>query len=385
MSNKKALVLVFNILKHDARVIRQIGFLENDFEVTVAAFENGSFGKYHFFQLEPINLSLLRKLMIAVWSLLGNYTRAWETFHPYFNILKQLSKEKWDLILSNDVETLPLAFSIKRNQSSAKIVLDAHEYSPRHFEDRWWWRLIFQPMNIWCCTEFIPRLDGMFTVGQGLANEYASNFNRRPIVLTNAPAFQKIEPSPLTDNKIRLVHHGIANPSRRPDLMLELMQHLDPRFTLDLYLMTSGYASEKTKKYISELKKKFTSDSRIRVYDPLPQNQIVTTLNHYDIGLFLLPPINFNYANALPNKFFDFIQARLAVAIGPSPEMAGIIKKYENGIVAEDFNPITLAKKINALNSSEVFKLKQQSNLAAHELCAEKNAVIFNKSIKGIF
>jgi hypothetical protein len=31
---------------------------------------------------------------------------------------------------------------------------------------------------------------------------------------------------------------------------------------------------------------------------------------------------------ALPNKFFEFIQARLAVAIWPSPEMSKITKTF---------------------------------------------------------
>ena len=29
----------------------------------------------------------------------------------------------------------------------------------------------------------------------------------------------------------------------------------------------------------------------------------------FDVGVFLLEPVNFNYANALPNKLFEFVQA----------------------------------------------------------------------------
>ena len=37
---------------------------------------------------------------------------------------------------------------------------------------------------------------------------------------------------------------------------------------------------------------------------------IVRTINQFDLGVYLLPPVNFNSAHALPNKFFEFIQAR---------------------------------------------------------------------------
>ena len=45
-------------------------------------------------------------------------------------------------------------------------------------------------------------------------------------------------------------------------------------------------------------------------------------MNACDVGVFCMPPINVNARYALPNKFFDFVQARLAVAVGPAEEMA---------------------------------------------------------------
>ena len=56
-------------------------------------------------------------------------------------------------------------------------------------------------------------------------------------------------------------------------------------------------------------------------------HEIVDTIAEYDIGLFILSPINFNYYHALPNKLFEFIQARLAIAVSPSPEMARIVHR----------------------------------------------------------
>jgi hypothetical protein len=103
------------------------------------------------------------------------------------------------------------------------------------------------------------------------------------------------------------------------------------------------------------------------------------------MGVFLLPPINFNYANALPNKFFDFIQAGLAVAIGPSPEMASYLTTFRNGVVSEDFEAADLASVLNKLTESDIEMLKTNSAAAASELCAEKNEVIFRRAISGLF
>jgi hypothetical protein len=107
-------------------------------------------------------------------------------------------------------------------------------------------------------------------------------------------------------------------------------------------------------------------------------SEVVERINQYDLGVFLIPPVNFNYANTLPNKLFDFIQARLGVAIGPTPEMAAIVSRFGNGVVAEDFMPRHLAEKLNQLTADDVARFKQRSVEAAGQLNAEKNEVRFN-------
>ena len=105
----------------------------------------------------------------------------------------------------------------------------------------------------------------------------------------------------------------------------------------------------------------------------VPTDEIVLFTNKYDIGLYILEPTNFNNANALPNKFFEFIQSRLAIAIGPSPEMAKIIEKTKNGIVAEDFTPKRMAEKLNLLTYENIDLMKEKSNLLAQSLNADEN------------
>ncbi|MFM7488372.1 MAG: hypothetical protein ACKO13_15780, partial [Cytophagales bacterium] len=191
-------------------------------------------------------------------------------------------------------------------------------------------------------------------------------------VITNANWFYDIQPSPVTD-KIRMIHHGGSTPSRKLELMIEMMKHLDERFTLDLMLIVPPSASSKTRGYIDYLKSLAAGDERIRFLPAITSSEIVPFINQYDVGVFLLPPVNFNYANTLPNKLFDFIQARLAIAIGPTPEMVEIVNKYDIGVVSEDFTPMTLSAKLNTLTTEKLRYLKQQTRTAAIELTAEKN------------
>ena len=369
---KKALVLVFSNLKHDARVNRQVDFLTKNFQVTIVTFDAEEKPGRNLIKIGQTPLTLFTKAKMAFWLILGAFKRAYLTFHSYSHLTQELSTQSWDLIVANDIDTLPMAFEIKQT-SNAKIIFDAHEYAPRHFENRLLWRIFFQPFYVHLCRKYIPDVDAMFTVGKGLAAEYHKNFGKKPTIITNATNFYKIIPSIPDGEKIKLVHHGIANPSRRLDLLLEMMKHLDDRFTLDLILMTSDFASGSTKNYIENLKKDFLTDSRITILPAVKSHEVVPTINKYDVGVFLLPPVNFNYENTLPNKLFDFIQARLAIAVGPSPEMADIVKHYDLGIVSSTFDPKDLAIELSKLTRDQLILFKSNTEVAAKELCAEKN------------
>jgi len=378
---KKVLIIVLSNLRHDARVRRQVNALKSKYDTTVVCFDGDPTSEYELIKVTPTSLTFLRKAIASVFLLLKIHSAAYRILHNYAHILSLLADRKFDLIIANDVETLPLAFKFP---GSPKIIFDAHEYAPRHFEDKKMWRLFFQDFNTWLCRKYIPRTAAMMTVGKGLADEYKTHFHATPVVVTNANDYVDIDPSAVLEDKIRLVHHGIATPSRKLELMIEMMNLLDKRFTLDLLLMVPGFASKKTRGYIEELRHAAQSDDRIKIIPPVSSREVVATIHKYDIGVFLIPPINFNYKNTLPNKLFDFIQARLGVAIGPTPEMAEIVNQYSTGVVAKDFTPQQLALQLSRLTKGEVENFKRNSGIAAKELNAERNGKKINDLIESV-
>jgi hypothetical protein len=378
---KTVLIIVFSNLKHDARVSRQLKWLNADYKLTVVCFDAEDTKGVEIIRIKQSKLTLFRKAMLGGALVMKQFNLAYQLFHNYQFLKQELSGRKFDLVIANDIDALPLAFELK---GEGKIIFDAHEYAPRHFENDKIWKTFFQPFYIHLCKTFIPKVDGMLTVGKGLADEYKSNFGVNPLIITNATQYYNLRPTPVAKDKIRLIHHGIANQSRRLELMIEMMDHLDERFTLDMILMTSDYASAKTKTYIAQLKDNASRNPRIRILGAVKSHEVVETINHYDIGVFLIPPVNFNYANTLPNKLFDFIQARLAIAIGPTPEMAAIVNDYRLGVVSEDFDPKKLAAKLNILTTANVQSFKENAMAAAEALNAEKNKILLEQYITSL-
>jgi glycosyltransferase involved in cell wall biosynthesis len=277
-------------------------------------------------------------------------------------VLDRLRHVQADVVLANDLDTLPIALSL-----GLPVAFDAHEYAPRQLAGKLWWQLLVAPYTTWQCRTYIPQVASMTTVAPGIADEYERLTGVRATVVTNAPPYADLEPTPV-HVPIRILHHGGAHRGRGFEEMIRIADLVDERFTIDFVLV------EGTPGYRDELMHRARDKPNISFPPPRPMRELPRMANDYDIGLYLLPPTNFNRRHALPNKFFEFIQGRLAVVVGPSPEMARLLRRYGCGIVADDFKPETLAAALNALDDEAIAALKRASDTAARELTAERNA-----------
>lgn len=389
---KKILILSYSDLSTDPRVIRQINALKDHYSLTASG-------------LKPTDIKNVKNIPIKVKTKreINFHSRypaplrkAFSFFIKYFlryekkvkrylnqsleksdnfeqrywtsdknDFIESLGNEKFDLLIANDIDTLPLALKISNRKS--RVILDSHEYHPRQCEDNREWVRFIQKYVEYLCSVYMSKADIVFAVSEGIADEFRKNYNLKPLLLTNATEYKNLSPGRVNDDRIRIIHHGSAKESRNLELILEMMKYTDSRFTLDLMLIPTH------REYYNELCIKYSSEKKIKFLNPVKTNDIPEFINGYDIGIFLLPPVNFNYEYALPNKFFEFVQARLCIAIGPSIEMERYVKRYDLGIISEDFTPEKMADKLNALTAQEIFRYKENSNKYSYELSAEKN------------
>lgn len=316
-----------------------------------------------------------QKIVSRVWR---KVIRVWSVFLPFEAISEFLNDRRWgfsgvkssvcqnkyDTIIVHDAWLLPFVFKIK---GGAKVVFDAREYYPGEMEGSLLWRIIDRPEKVRVCRKYMPKCDQVMTVSPGIVERYKNDFGVETRLVRSTPRFYDAVPQNLQNNTVRMVHHGGANRDRKLENMIDMFSMLDDRFALDFYLTGSP-------SYKKELQKRASGLDRIRFLDPVPFNQILPMLQNYDIGLYLLEPTGFNTEYSLPNKFFEFIQARLMIAIGPSPDMASLLREYDCGIVADDFKPETMARALNALTPDVIMQKKLSSDRAARDLCFEEES-----------
>lgn len=316
--------------------------------------------------LQKRNKSFFQQALRATGLLCRRYEA--EIWSPFLRQAWQdIKGKRFDTIICQDIILLPLACrlaSTPQNAGRTKVIMDAREFYPRQFENSPFWRLFLAGLNDYLCHTYLPKADVVFTVSSSLQKAYKEHYGVHCELLLSCAPFHQLAPRK-TGQQVRLIHHGNATPGRKLESMIEVARHLGDRFLLDLMLMPTDAG------YLKKLQDLADKTPRVRIIPPVPMPEIIPFISQYDMGIFFGKPATFNLTHCLPNKIFEFIQARLAVVIGPSPDMSRLVRQHGLGIVGDDFTPESLAKKLQALTPQDIDSLKANTDKAAATLSWE--------------
>jgi hypothetical protein len=365
---KRVLVVYLGELEYVSRVLRQIEFLASEHDVVVAAFDEPSLPVgVKTLKLTPAAGGSARRRLEAAVRVVLRAAGAYRSAYWFDARVRRWRSElalamSVDAIVINDLFPLPLALSVARD---SPVVLDAHEHWTS--ESASWTK--FQRASMRRAHEWIvdqvPRTAGIMTVSAGISRDYFERTGVRPAIVTNAPLFRELTPSEV-EEPIRLLHIGIADERRRLEDTIEAVGLLNGRFTLDLVLRRDNA-------YRRRLERLAATHDGVRVLAAVAADQLIPFASDYDVGVFLLPADFPNQVHVLPNKLFDYIQARLAIAIGPSPEMAEVVTEWDCGVVSSAFTARAFAEVLADLTIENVERMKRNADRAARVLTAENN------------
>ncbi|MGO1563148.1 MAG: hypothetical protein ACTHW7_15135 [Actinomycetaceae bacterium] len=352
------LVVSYSTLVSDARLLRQIRLLADEYDVTSCGYGQAPDGVVAHVRI-PDGLVAWHKDRLLLMQ--RRFAAVYERNSVNAHLRKRLPVGEFDVVVANDADTVPLALSLRPRGG---VHADLHEYAPRQHEDSPRWRLFVAPYYRWLVRKFLPLCASVTTVGQGLAAEYEREYGARTGVVANAAPFREATPTAVSA-PLRLVHSGGSMRVRAIHRMIRAVEASTSGATLDLFLVPNDPA------YHAELTELAAEADRVTLHDPVPADNVVETIAQYDVGVYVLPPTGFNTQNALPNKFFDFVQARLGIIVGPSPEMASLVEEHGLGAVTSGFEEADLAVVLDRLDPVEVARWKAGSDAAARELSAE--------------
>jgi hypothetical protein len=377
---KRAAIICFSDYTKEPRVLRTIGALMQDFKIDVySSSKNGSLqvcdvSEYDIDYFNPQASNIIKKIFQ---SLNDKVKGIFFLNEKYFErqywkggrdkLLAKVNAQNYDLVIGHGIYTLPI---VAMTGAHTQKIFNAHEHYLKEFDEDLTWKKYTEPFYRFILDRYLRKVDTMHCVTEEIFKSYQQAYGINGIIVTNATDYYDLSVSPIND-KIKIIHHGAAIRARQLELMADVMKILGDAYELTFMLTTVD------KSYLEELKSKYSAVSNINFTEPVAISKIAEYCNQFDIGMYILPPVNFNSLNALPNKLFEFIQARLCIAVSPNPEIRRLIEKYQLGIVSENYTAEAMAKVIKNLSPEDIMKYKQNS----HNTAKLVNADVTKKNI----
>lgn len=272
---------------------------------------------------------------------------------------------KADIIISNDLDTLPACFLASKFGKRA-LVYDSHELFTEapELQSRKFVK------NVWCRIEkwIFPKLRYVITVSESIASHYEKLYEVPVHCIRNLP----IKKTP-TNSEAQymsslperfILYQGALNTDRGIEKMIAAIPFLSE---MHLVIAGDGDKFESLKKMAAHSE----AAKRIHFTGRIGFEQLKDITHKALLGLSLEQAKGLNYYYALPNKLFSYIHAETPVICSDFPEMQQIVNTYDVGSVIEpDISPDRLAEHIqNCLEDQKRYQQwKENCKKAANEL-----------------
>ncbi len=294
----------------------------------------------------------------------------WTLNGTFWDILALGRRFSADLWLANDWTALPIVARIAGEQG-VPYVYDTHEFAAEEFNERRSWRYVQRPIRVETERKFIRQAAVVSTVSSGIAKRLQAihGLGATPLTICSTPAYQEMPFHP-TGGRIHVLYHGAVWEHRGLEECIRSVASWRPEFDFTI----RGPVGDD---YRARLEVEIDAAGvrgRVHIVPPVAMIDLVREAGAFDVGLFALPGHSAHNEYALPNKFFEYTMAGLALCISDLPEMTALIRKHGHGIVFSGMEPQAIAAAVNGLDRDAIDRFKQRSLAAARELCWERES-----------
>lgn len=392
VDEKSLLILSLTPVSSEPRVLRQIQVLKDKtWSVTIAGFQGKNpIPKYwNFLELPYISrfsYAHYNQEWRKVWAKIKDTLRLDQTLQIipgtaewclwqqpiYHLLLKTFGNRRFDCVLCHDYYTLPLAFHLLKKGGS--VIADLHEHAlSQDQSDNFWKNLRYRfwkrPYIHAIQKKYLPRTKALITVCDGIAKELEKTYPQapKPVVVRNVPFYTKQAFRGVDPTCLKLLYSGALCEGRG----LELLLHTATYIQRPVHITLKGPGKTAYLEKLQGLARNMKLNKKISIEPPTPFHDIVSDANTFDVGFFVQPALSAQKLYTLPNKFFEYIMAGLALCVADLPEMAKIVKAHDLGLLVP-FDPQEIARRLDALTPAKINQHKKNALKAAQDLCWEQ-------------
>ncbi|HMU47002.1 MAG TPA: glycosyltransferase [Chitinophagaceae bacterium] len=272
-------------------------------------------------------------------------------FYTEFNIrlFFYLLFKKIDAICAIDLDTILPCLTISRLKKITRIY-DAHELFTEMKE------VITRPgiHKFWSGVEkkAVPKFELGYTVSNGLSNEFKRRYGVRYETIRNMPVLKEFDTG-ITRERF-ILYQGAVNEARGFEFLIPAMKKID----CSLVICGSGNFTEQLHQLIKENKVEGKVDCRGMV----SPDELWKISQQAWIGIHVPEAEGLNQYLALPNKFFDYIDAGLPQVTVGYPEYKKINDEWDIALLIEKPDAEIIAETVNHLLQNDVLHQKLMQN-----------------------
>ena len=249
----------------------------------------------------------------------------------WYDVAHMMVEEPTPLFWAADLDALPPAIWAKRAVPGTRVILDAHELFMEldYLEptQRSEWEEIAKT--------FLPEVDLVITVGQGIADELVSRYGVKRVevieslsVPTRFPGTDVRSAAGLDEDIPLVVHVGNVSNNRNPLLAIDLLKS-DP----DLHFAFVGRVGGGLADVLADAAEERSVTDRLHFVGSVPIGELQHFLSTADASAILYSPkTSENLRLAMPNKLFDSLGSGVPCVATAGTAAADYLEKEGLGL-----------------------------------------------------
>lgn len=273
---------------------------------------------------------------------------------------------KADFYLANDWHMLPVARALTKERD-ARFGYDTHEYAVEEYRYRPDFLTTKVPMVRAIEARALREAAVTTAVSAGIAKDMAvlHEVERVPVEIRNVPnRVTDLSPLMPTRKRMCVYFHGIITFDRGLEECIRSVPLWRPEF---VFQMRGPIRPEFMPVLKAEIIKAGVWD-RVEILPEVAMVDLVKAAAEADIGISTPPSTSKHNIYALPNKFFEYIQAGLAMCVADLPDMQRIMTQYDLGVPIRAVMPEAIAEAVNSFTPELVDRYKANARKAAADL-----------------
>lgn len=214
----------------------------------------------------------------------------------------------------------------------------------------------------------------------------------RPVVVKSTPNRWEMEECLVQENRrdfmaqtgcsYLLMSHGMITGGRGLELLLEALGKLDE----DVGLVLLGDGDEDYLSFLRSRAEELGVAKRLLIHKAVPLEVLGNYIAAADLEAMPIEPVTVSYYHALPNKFFESIQAEVPMVASALPSMKRIIDDYDIGLTNQPGDVDDFCRCVEQLrNNTELYgRCKENLKRAKEEFCWEKEKLVLEQAFQAL-